>query len=254
MCTSSIRIIGVLSLVFTVVLGSPIAPADTSRPIVVELFTSQGCSSCPPADAYLGELAARDDVIALSLPVDYWDYLGWKDTLATPAFTQRQRAYAHRLNLRSVYTPQIVVDGVTDAVGSRRGHVERAIELRGDMLGNARVPVTFAQAGTAIAIRVGAGEPPKDEATLWLVRYNRATTVEIERGENAGNTFTYANVVRELTPIGMWNGDPLEMKLPKASLSAPGYDGCAVILQEDGPGPVLGAARLDMTWLSAGVD
>ena len=226
------------------------AQADAANPILVELFTSQGCSSCPPADAFLHELAERDDVIALSLPVDYWDYLGWKDTLAMPAFTQRQQAYAKQLHLRGVYTPQMIIDGVTDAVGSRRRHVERAIELRAEMIGTRRVPITAIDQGAAITIHIGAGEPPKHEATLWLARYNRRMPIDITRGENAGKTVIYTNVVRELTPIGMWNGAALELRLPKSSLRAQGYDGAAIILQDDDTGPVLGATRLVTEWLT----
>lgn len=214
------------------------------RPVVVELFTSQGCSSCPPADAFLHELAGRDDVLALSLPVNIWDYLGWRDTLATSAFTERQRAYVQRLGGRTVYTPQMVIDGVEDAVGSRTGHVTRAIELRNEMK-SADVPITFSQTDGAITLDVDAG-PHGREATLWLVRYAKEVPVAIERGENAGETVTYANVVRELTPVGMWNGEAISLTLPKASLLAQGYDGCAAILQEDGIGPVLGVAVLDM--------
>jgi hypothetical protein len=221
-----------------------LSPAIAERPTVVELFTSQGCSSCPPADALLLELAKRDDVLALSMPVNIWDYLGWRDTLAQPAFSERQRSYVERLGGRSVYTPQMVIDGVADAVGSRKGHVTRAIELRTEMKHH-DVPVEFSQTGNALTIDIGADASAK-EATVWLVRYVRETPVEIKRGENAGETVTYANVVKEMTPIGMWNGDALTLTLPKASLIAQGYDGCAAILQEDGNGPILGAAVLDM--------
>jgi len=221
-----------------------LSPAFADRPTVVELFTSQGCSSCPPADALLLELSKRDDVLALSMPVNIWDYLGWRDTLAQPAFAERQRNYVERFGGRSVYTPQMVIDGVTDAVGSREGHVTRAIELRNEMKDH-DVPIEFAHDGNTITIDVGPDASAK-EATLWLVRYVRETPVEIKRGENAGDTITYVNVVKEMTPIGMWKGGELTLTLPKASLIAQGYDGCAAILQEDGNGPILGAAVLDM--------
>ncbi len=224
-----------------------LAPAAAERPIVVELFTSQGCSSCPPADALLHTLAEREDVLALTLPVNIWDYLGWRDTLATSAFTHRQRAYVERLGGRSVYTPQMVIDGVTDAVGSRVAHVTRAIELRSEMKEN-DVPVHFGLNGDTVTITVGAGASGK-EATLWLVRYVKQTPVVIERGENAGETITYANVVREMTPVGMWKGEVITLTIPKASLIAQGYDGCAAILQEDGNGPILGAAVLELAAL-----
>ncbi|MEQ9519191.1 MAG: DUF1223 domain-containing protein [Parvibaculum sp.] len=220
-----------------------LTPAQASeRPIVVELFTSQGCSSCPPADAFLGELAHRQDVLALSLPVNIWDYLGWEDTFATPAFTQRQRDYVAKLGGRSVYTPQMVIDGVADAVGSREGHVNRAISLRQEMKQD-DVPVSFASNGDIVTLTVAA-KSGRQHATLWLVRYAKTTKVEIRRGENAGETITYTNVVRDMTPVAMWEGAALTLTLPKNDLMADGFDGCAAILQEDGIGPILGAATL----------
>jgi len=217
------------------------------RPIVVELFTSQGCSSCPPADAFLNDLAKREEVLALSLPVNIWDYLGWRDTLAQQAFTERQRAYVQSLGGRSVYTPQMVIDGVEDAVGSRAGHVNSAIELRREMK-NEDVSIDFITDGDSIQLNVGALATDK-EATLWLVRYVKETPVVIERGENAGETITYSNVVRDMVPVGMWKGDAISLTLPKGDLIGQGYDGCAAILQVEGNGQILGAARLDMSAL-----
>lgn len=221
------------------------------RPIVVELFTSQGCSSCPPADAFLNDLAKREDVLALSLPVNIWDYLGWRDTLAKQAFTDRQRAYVQNLGGRSVYTPQMVIDGVEDAVGSRTGHVNSAIELRREMR-QEDVAVEFVADGDSVQLNVGALATDQ-EATLWLVRYVKETPVVIERGENSGETITYSNVVREMVPVGMWKGEAISLTLPKSDLVGPesggGYDGCAAILQVEGNGQILGAARLDMSTL-----
>jgi len=217
------------------------------RPIVVELFTSQGCSSCPPADAFLKDLAKREDVLALSLPVNIWDYLGWRDTLAKQAFTERQRAYVQNLGGRSVYTPQMVIDGVEDAVGSRAGHVNSAIELRREMK-DEDVSIDFISDGDSIQLNVGALATTQ-EATLWLVRYIKETPVMIERGENAGETITYANVVRDMVPVGMWKGDAISLTLPKSDLVGANYDGCAAILQVEGNGQILGAARLDMSAL-----
>ncbi len=217
------------------------------RPIVVELFTSQGCSSCPPADAFLNDLAKREDVLALSLPVNIWDYLGWRDTLAKQAFTDRQRAYVQNLGGRSVYTPQMVIDGVEDAVGSRQGHVNSAIDLRRKMK-KEDVSIDFVAEGDSIRLNVGA-VATEQEATLWLVRYVKETPVVIERGENAGTTITYSNVVREMVPVGMWKGDAISLTMPKSDLVGQSYDGCAAILQVGGNGPILGAARLDMDTL-----
>lgn len=236
-----------LSLFFAALMLLPATGARAQHnPVVLELFTSQGCSSCPPADALLAELSRQPGILALSLPVEYWDYLGWKDTLAMPAFTRRQKTYAKNLNLRSVYTPQMIIDGVTDAVGSRRAHIERAVQLRTDMLGGSRVPIRFNEQGNAVEIHIGEGEKTNTETTLWLVRFNKQTQVEINRGENAGKTITYTNVVRDMSPIGMWNGAAQTYRLSKMSLSAQGYDGCAVILQKHDAGPILGAAELDL--------
>lgn len=217
------------------------------RPIVVELFTSQGCPACPPADAFLNDLAKREDVLALSLPVNIWDYLGWRDTLAKQAFTDRQRAYVQNLGGRSVYTPQMVIDGVEDAVGSRTGHVNSAIELRRKMM-TEDVAIDFVPDGDSIQLNVGALATDK-EATLWLVHYVKETPVVIERGENSGETITYSNVVRDMVPVGMWKGDAISLTFPKSDLVGESYDGCAAILQVDGNGQILGAARLDMSAL-----
>ncbi len=234
----------VLGLSLTALISSAQAG---ERPIVVELFTSQGCSSCPPADAFLNDLAKREDVLALSLPVNIWDYLGWRDTLAKQAFTDRQRAYVQNLGGRSVYTPQMVIDGVEDAVGSRQGHVNSAIDLRREMK-KEDVSIDFVAEGDIIRLNVGA-LATNQEATLWLVRYVKETPVVIERGENAGTTITYSNVVREMVPVGMWKGDAISLTMPKSDLVGQSYDGCAAILQVGGNGPILGAARLDMNRL-----
>ncbi|MBX3492759.1 MAG: DUF1223 domain-containing protein [Parvibaculum sp.] len=240
-----------LRLVIALALGLSLASATRAdtRPVVVELFTSQGCSSCPRADAYLRELAGRDDVIALSFAVDYWDFLGWKDTLASPTFTKRQRAYAKTLGLSGVYTPQIVVDGVAEGVGSRRTEIEKHIAEQGAT--PLPVPLHFTDDGTALTLHVGAGAKPERAATLWLVRYAREETVEIRRGENRGKTMTYTHAVRGLTPVGMWDGSATTVTLPKTELLMQGYEGCVALLQMRDGGPILGAARID---LAAAVD
>lgn len=229
----------------------PTAHAAESRatsPIVVELFTSQGCSSCPPADAYMNDLSQRENVLALSLPVDYWDYLGWKDTLASPAHTNRQRAYQKALGTRNVYTPQMVINGQAHAVGSNRSLVEEAIAKQ--RTSDTTPPsIHFNKQGDILELKVSASAMPHDQkhATLWLVRYNKETPVTIERGENRGKTIAYVNVVREMMPIGMWNGTAVTIDMPMDSLMAQGYDGCAAILQADGQGPILAAAELNLS-------
>ena len=210
---------------------------------VVELFTSQGCSSCVAADAYFAELAERDDLVAISLHVDYWDYLGWRDTLGDPANTARQRDYAAVRGTRRIYTPQITINGRSDHVGSRRAAVEAAIAHSA-----LPVPVTMRQGDGTVEIEVAARPLPRPwPATIRLVLLTSEAEVKIERGENAGATIGYYNVVREMRPIGMWDGDSVKITLPEDEIMADGVDACAILVQEDlpnGPGAILGAAWL----------
>ena len=214
---------------------------------VVELFTSQGCSSCPPADLYLGELAKRKELLALTLPVDYWDFLGWKDTLASPAFTKRQRAYAQSRQDRNVYTPQMVINGRVHAIGSDRGEVETSLKATQADFAAMAVDIELTLDGDRLKINIGAGAAGRavTDATIWLVLYNRAEKVKIGRGENTGQSITYSNVVRELVPIGMWSGEAMEITLPRKDLLQPGYDGCAVIIQARDTGPIYGVASIE---------
>jgi hypothetical protein len=211
---------------------------------VVELFTSQGCSSCKPADAYFAELAERGDVIALTLHVDYWDYLGWRDTFGRPENTERQRQYAKALGTRRIYTPQAIVNGMEQVVGSDRSAVDTAIA--GSSLA---VPVSISRKRGALKIEVGARPlPGSNPTTIRLILYASNATVGITHGENAGSTIEYRNVVRAIRPIGMWDGSPVKITLPEAELTEDGVDGCAVIVQEDhgnGPGAILGAAHIE---------
>jgi len=215
------------------------ARAQTQGP-VVELFTSQGCSSCPAADSFLAELADRGDVIALSLHVDYWDYIGWKDTLAQPAHSERQKGYAETLRGRRVYTPQMVIDGAAHEVGSNRAGVLAALE-RGRAA--PRLPVELSREAGHVLVRIPAGAADGD-ATIWLVRYDALHKVEIGRGENRGRAIAYRNVVREISSLGVWRGEPVEATLSEAQLARGGRSGCAVIVQRDMHGPILGAAQL----------
>lgn len=215
------------------------AGSQADRPVVVELFTSQGCSSCPPADRVVENLAGRDDVIALSFNVDYWDYIGWKDTLASPEYTRRQYAYASAMDERRVYTPQIVIDGAMHVVGSDRYAVADGIEQQRKV--HPSLPVTLERAGDKVTVRVGEGAV-SGPATIWLVQYDNRHEVEIGRGENAGRTITYANVARTLTKLGEWKGKAMQL-----DLDSPTHDGCVVMVQQGTHGPVLGAARLRVT-------
>lgn len=221
---------------------STMAQARTA-PVIVELFTSQGCSSCPPADAYVKDLAARKDVLPLSFNVDYWDYLGWKDTLGKAAYSQRQRDYAMRLGLRGVYTPQIVVDGQLEGVGNQRSAIDKLIE--NCMASAETLTIKIARTRTRTTLTVPAAAAiPATPATLWLLRYAPTTTIKIQRGENRGRNITYTNTVREITPLGHWQGQPLIVHVASSDMNGHKGDAYVVLLQEDNTGPILSAARL----------
>ncbi len=213
-----------------------------NRAVVVELFTSQGCNTCPPADAFLGELVAHPNVIPLSLHVDYWDYIGWKDPFALPGNTQRQRSYSKRLSLRYVYTPQIVIDGAKDVVGTRREKVLQSIDAA--LRRPPAVSVTFDREGGQVLI--GEGHAPEGGATVWLAVYDREQTTEIPRGENAGKRLTYHHVVREFKELGSWTGQPMTLALDLDAAQAQGRGGCAIIVQQGRTGPILGAADMKL--------
>lgn len=206
--------------------------------VVIELYTSQGCSSCPPADALLRQLAIDPRVIALSMHVDYWDYLGWKDKFASPQFTQRQRDYARAAGDKMIYTPQMVIGGIDRVVGSDASEVGAAI---GSNLALTRdVNLTLAREGDRIVIRAVAAQPSNDSFKVQLVRYLDEATVSVRRGENAGHDLTYSHVVTSWQPLTDWDaGSPLEM-----SADAAGSQGVAVIIQADGPSRIIAAAAL----------
>ncbi|MCC2111956.1 MAG: DUF1223 domain-containing protein [Hyphomicrobiales bacterium] len=212
---------------------------------VVELFTSQGCSDCPPADEHLGELAEDPSLVTLSYPVRLWDYLGWRDTLATEINTERQWGYAHGRGERSVYTPQMVINGRAHAIGGQRAAVAAEIGRQANGGEAPSVPIDIAAGDNSLSISVAAGTPPAGEVTVWFVTYQRKVSVKIARGENRGKTITYYHVVRSIQPIGMWKGDAFSTSLPKAEMMKDGVDGCVVLLQrmDNGlPGAILGAA------------
>ena len=235
-------------------IASPALPAaaqsvDGKPRAVVELFTSQGCSSCPPADAYFADLARRGDVVALAYHVDYWDYLGWGDTLADPENTARQRDYARALGQRSVYTPQVVVNGREHMNGANRDKIEGAVADM-DAAGKGLViDVSIRQTPESIIIDTGAGTHRKGKANVVLVFFEPATQVEIARGENAGKSISYWNAVSAIQAAGMWHGREMRLEIPSSELKKKGAGGCAVLLQAMGtdgaPGPIIGAAILD---------
>ena len=224
-----------------------IRPAHAEPRAVVELFTSQGCSSCPPADQIIGELAKDPSVIALSLPIDYWDYLGWKDTLADSRFSARQKAYSHMRGEREVYTPQVVVNGSAHVIGSDRNGIESAIDDTKKADGVMSVPVSMTLAGKQINISVAA--PSKGPATghgeVWICSISKAVPITIGRGENRGREITYHNVVRNLLKVGDWNGSSGSWTVPLENISREGVDAAVVYVQDgnrDKPGAMLGAA------------
>ncbi len=225
--------------------GAPQAAAAGAK-AVIELFTSQGCNSCPPADAILGDYAKDADILALSFPVDYWDYLGWKDTLASHENTVRQKAYSEARGDRQVYTPQVVVNGAAHVVGSNRQQIEAALNNSPPL----PVPVSMEPGTDSTTVTIGASPTPgKAKGTIWLALYDDPVTVPIERGENTGMSLTYYNVVRKLRPIAMWKGKEVTIELPKSELDQAEVSRCAVILQTEHdnglPGPILGAATID---------
>ncbi len=217
---------------------------------VVELFTSQGCSSCPPADAVLGRLAEDPDLLALSYAVDYWDYLGWRDTFASTINSARQRDYAASRGDNAVYTPQAVINGRVHVVGSKEAAIRQQVKALGGETGALSVDVEAVVAGDRLIIRIPAGTALHgDDPTIWLVTYRKAAVVEIARGENKGREVTYTNIVRRLQPIGMWSGEPMTIEFPLGDLQHEDADGCAVLLQSHTGrhiGPIVGAATVKL--------
>ena len=227
------RLIAILS--FIGLLHSTYAAAQEG-PVVIELYTSQGCSACPPADAILQDLAKRDDVIALALHVDYWDYIGWKDIFASPAFSARQQAYARAANAKMVYTPQMIINGVDRMIGSRPMQVMDSLQNHGRT--GLLFDVQLTRRGSRVMINAGSG--PGGDYVVQLVRYTPEETVAIERGENAGRNLSYANIVTSWDVIGQWDGQS-ELAL---EADAAGDSPVVVIVQQSTSGPIVGAAQL----------
>ena len=215
------------------------AAPEARAQVVVELFTSQGCSSCPPADEYFAALAADPQVIPLSLHVDYWDYIGWADSFADPRFTDRQKAYARAIGSRTIYTPQFIVGGLDRVEGF--DPAETAAHLMRHQSVESPIRLVVERQGDRLVIRAEADPPLTEPVRVQLVRYVPEETVKIERGENAGQTITYRNVVTSWDVVGMWSGlDPLEMEA-----AVPGSEPAVVILQEEGPAAIMAAARVE---------
>lgn len=224
------------------------AAAALAQPrAVVELFTSQGCSSCPPADRLIGELSANDPtIITLSFPIDYWDYLGWKDTLAHPKFTARQRGYAHKRGDREVYTPQAVVNGVAHALGSNRSQIVDTIAATGKQENVMSVPVSLSVNKSTVAINVpAAAHTVTSQTEIWICGVAREIFVNVGRGENRGREIAYHNVVRRWLKVTDWNGRAGTWSVPVENISGDDIDAAVVYVQEgtrDKPGIMLGAS------------
>lgn len=228
------------------VASSAVAPAHAASdgPWAIELFTSQGCSSCPPADKMLGRLAARPDIVALSFHITYWDYIGWKDPFASAAATERQRAYAQALNQRNVYTPEMVFDGQAHDTGTRSGDVDQMIaRLRAARTPRATPKLERSSDGS-LAIRLDAAKIEKP-ADITLAVYDRRHSTPVRRGENSGATLENFNVVRRLEKVASWNGAAASFTVA-ADRFVPGQ-GVALLVQAADHGPILGCNKLETT-------
>jgi len=234
-------ILAAMTVVLSLAVSTSVSAQSQARAVVVELYTSQGCSSCPPADALLADLAKRPDVIALALHVDYWDYIGWKDEFADPAFTKRQKAYAQAAGHRTIYTPQMIVGGRDHLVGAKP--MKLADLISAHMKRPEAAKLQIARDGgklSVIAERNGSERLPNN-MVLQIVRFDPLRHVDIRRGENAGRTIAYANIVKSWTPVGKWDGAaPMQMSVDLGSDRSP----VAVILQAAGNGPIVAAAQL----------
>lgn len=244
MVTGKLRWTGALGVCAAVAL---LTPAKAEPRAVVELFTSQGCSSCPPADKVIGELAKDPAVIALTLPVDYWDYLGWKDTLADTRFSARQKAYSQMRGDRDVYTPQVVVNGETHVIGSDIGGIRQAIKDTGNIAPVMRVPVSMTVTGQQVKVSVAAADDTLAGARgeVWICSVSKSVPIAVGRGENKGRDLMYYNVVRNWLKVGDWTGAAASWMVPLENVARDGVDAAVVYVQDgsrDRPGAMRGAA------------
>lgn len=213
--------------------------ADEPTPVVVEMYTAQGCIACPPADAFFARLADDPAVIALALHVDYWDYLGWTDSFADPTFTRRQKRYARAARARMIYTPQMIIGGRDRVEGNQTAEITTHISTQGAQ--PPRVRLVVGRQGDRVAIAADADPPLEHGAIVQLVRYQPQATITINRGENAGRQITYRNIVTSWANLGDWAGTaPLRLEAEVDTA-----DPLVVIVQDPGPGPILAAARVD---------
>lgn len=215
-------------------------------PVVIELFTSQGCSSCPTADAYLVELAKDPDLITLSFAIDYWDYLGWEDTLALDENIARQRDYNMHLYHGAVYTPEVVINGSDHAIGSRHEDVARKINEAKAARHDPSTSIVFDDLGRYLKVALVSQDAHEVPCDVYLLPYQNKRDVNIKRGENRGRTLSYTNVVRAVRHVGVWLGGPLEINYDRAQDKELNIDGYAVLIQEPERGPIVAAARFEV--------
>lgn len=232
--------------------GFPLERQEDRDLVVVELFTSQGCNSCPPADEILAEFSQEKNILALSYSVDYWNYLGWKDTLAQHDCTIRQKKYNISLGKSGVYTPQMIIQGQKDLIGSRRDLAHKMVTSARKGARNKAVPAPTIAFGALksptndmIDLKIGAGAHRKT-ATIWIIGYDLVKTVNIRGGELKGQTRSYHNVVQSIKRMGSWMGDEIRLTLSKQDIGSGKYDAYAVLLQEEETGPIIAAAKLSL--------
>lgn len=236
--------VGYVAVLGAFLFGSSALAGGTRAPIMVELFTSQGCSSCPAADQFLGELQSRQDVVAVSFNIDYWDYIGWRDTLASHENTLRQQAYARVLSSHQVYTPELVVDGRDNVPGNQREKALKLIESSKAEDVDQRIPVALRLEGDEVDVSIGAG--PKREATIWMAHTLSSKQVNIGLGENRGRVVTYHNVVRSFAAVGKFSGEPLSLRLPTKGQPGENSDGIVVWVQTGEMGKIYGVAQIKL--------
>ncbi|MCL7997205.1 thioredoxin family protein [Brucella sp. 21LCYQ03] len=222
--------------------GAAKAQDNSTRTSVLELYTSQGCKSCPQADKNLASYADDPNVLALSFHVNYWDYMGWRDTLASQDNTDRQNAYRNSFNAKMVYTPQAIVNGAAEMNGNNADVVKNHLSKN-----KLNVPVSIKKLDDGrLSIEIAKGEKPKTPIHVVMFYLRDSVTIPIDKGENAGQSVTYRNTVMDINTIGMWDGEALKIELPASELTRKDVTGCAIVLQESNSdkalGPIHGAA------------
>jgi hypothetical protein len=235
-----------IPLVAGMLFTAPLHAEDGKLKGVVELFTSQGCSSCPPADAAFRKIVGQGDVIALAYHVDYWNYLGWADTLSSKENTERQYGYARMLGRSNVYTPQVVVNGRDHLAGADISAINGKVDSYSTQGKGLVVPVNAQMHGDELEIKIGAGE---GKANVVVVYFDKEKTIDVEKGENSGQKISYINSVSDIETVGMWDGKATSLTLPATVMQKPGLEGCAILLQAataDGdPSAIIGATVVE---------